>query len=221
LKPHVAGHTPPRWTPRHRRAQAGAGLRRTERSRPIREHGARVRLAYGHLTALLVDHPAVGSELRQRPYMPNSRPKTMRRGALRPPLAMNGAVLKLAALGSDATLGSDAWARRAGSLPVLWWIARGERLTTPVVNYVTLLSGSRRGDERMRIIRRRLRRWVLVASRRRRGWICHRFSILRLVQSCGCCEHVLVPEHSSVPERRARGGPLGRSYGCQGGETRG
>jgi hypothetical protein len=162
-----------------------------------------------------------GSELRQRPCMPNSRPKTMRRGALRPPLAMNGAVLKLAALGSDATLGSDAWARRAGSLPVLWWIARGERLTTPVVNYVTLLSGSRRGDERMRIIRRRLRRWVLVASRRRRGWICHRFSILRLVQSCGCCEHVLVPEHTSVPERRARGGPLGRSYGCQGGETRG
>jgi hypothetical protein len=83
--------------------------------------------------------------------------------------------------------------RQAGSLPILWWIARGERLTTPVVNHVTLLSGSR-GNERMRIIGRRLRRWVLVANRGRRGWICHRFSILWFVQSCGCCEHVLVPQ---------------------------
>lgn len=157
--------------------------------------------------------------------MPKSRPETRRRGALWPPLAMNGSAPESAALGSDAVfdaaLGSDAWARQAGSLPILWWIARGERLTTPVVNHVTLLSGSRRGDERMRIIGRRLRRWVLVANRGRRVWICHRFSILWFVQSCGCCEHVLVPQRQQRTGAQGSGGPFGRSYGCQDGETRG
>ena len=78
----------------------------------------------------------------------------------------------------------------SGSSPVLWRIARGERLTTPVVDDVTFLRGSRRGEALIGVLRRRSQPWVLVAGRRS-GWMCHRPSPLRFVQIAADCERGL------------------------------
>ena len=76
-------------------------------------------------------------------------------------LAMKGSIPGSVARGSN-TWNSEApalgYARKCGSSPILWWIARREGLTAPLVNHVAVPTGSHPHGAQMTIVGRRLRR---------------------------------------------------------------